>query len=198
MSRRRYNKQNWITFDLFIFIALAVLIAVTCKLVAVKVFPTVTIELKSDTVYAAPGEQEAETATITVTPTLRQEEQEAVVVTVIPTPIYERDELEKVRYEDPTLTVKRQICDVFKSDCDRAIEVARAESGFNPNAKNPGSTATGIFQIIRGTWNLYKCEGERTNSLDNIKCAKKIYDRNHGKFNTSGGWEASFHIHGQE
>ena len=85
MSRRRYNKQNWITLDLFIFISLAILTAVTCKLVAVKVFPTVTIELKSDTVYAAPGEQEAETATITVTPTLRQEEQEAVVVT----PTYE-------------------------------------------------------------------------------------------------------------
>jgi hypothetical protein len=96
------------------------------------------------------------------------------------------------------LAVKRQICDVFKSDCDRAIQVAWAESGFRPDAKNGTSTATGVFQIIIGTWNLYKCEGERTNSVDNIKCAKKIYDRNHGKFNTGGGWAASFHAHQQD
>ena len=57
------------------------------------------------------------------------------------------------------------------------IRVARCESGFklNPNAKNPDSTATGIFQIIIGTWDGNLCEGERWDFVDNIDCAYKIY-----------------------
>jgi hypothetical protein len=57
------------------------------------------------------------------------------------------------------------------------VRVARAESRFVPTAKNPHSTATGVFQILIGTWNHYKCTGSRTNAADNIRCAKKIYDR---------------------
>lgn len=56
------------------------------------------------------------------------------------------------------------------------LDIARAESSFDPKAKNPNSTATGIFQILIGTWNDYKCLGERTDALDNIVCARKIYD----------------------
>jgi hypothetical protein len=154
------------------------------------------VEIKSSVVYASnesvPGEQVSPTvtATPTVTPNKLNRE-DSVGVSESPTPA-------PVEFVDKTIDVKRQICDVFKSDCDRALAVAKAESGFNPQAKNKHSTATGIFQIIRGTWKLYKCEGERTNAMDNIKCAKKIYDRNHGKFNTTGGWSASFHAHQQD
>jgi hypothetical protein len=33
--------------------------------------------------------------------------------------------------------------------------VLRCESGGNPNAENPTSTASGLWQIIDGTWNGY-------------------------------------------
>lgn len=56
------------------------------------------------------------------------------------------------------------------------IEVARAESQFIPTAKNPNSSATGVFQILLSTWNGYKCTGNRTNAADNIACARKLYD----------------------
>ena len=54
------------------------------------------------------------------------------------------------------------------------LKIARCESGFNPKAKNPTSTATGVYQVIIGTWKHFKCEGERTNAEDNIKCGMKI------------------------
>ena len=55
------------------------------------------------------------------------------------------------------------------------IRIAKCESGLRPEAKNPNSTATGIFQIIIGTWDGNKCEGERWDFQDNIKCAYKLY-----------------------
>lgn len=33
-----------------------------------------------------------------------------------------------------------------------ALKVAKCESGFDPNAKNPKSTAEGIYQFIDSTW----------------------------------------------
>ena len=70
------------------------------------------------------------------------------------------------------------------------IRVARCESGFNldPNAKNPNSTATGVFQIIIGTWDGNRCTGERWDFKDNIDCAYKLLDRRGFQ-----PWEASAH-----
>lgn len=34
-------------------------------------------------------------------------------------------------------------------------EIARCESGFNPNARNPTSSASGVFQWIRSSWISY-------------------------------------------
>lgn len=34
----------------------------------------------------------------------------------------------------------------------RMVEIARCESGLNPRAKNPRSTASGLFQILRMHW----------------------------------------------
>ncbi len=55
--------------------------------------------------------------------------------------------------------------------------VARAESQFHPKAKNPNSTATGVFQILTGTWRNYKCVGDILNAEDNIACARIIYNQ---------------------
>jgi hypothetical protein len=64
---------------------------------------------------------------------------------------------------------------VENQDIMTMIRIAKCESGLRPEAKNPNSTATGIFQIIIGTWDGNKCEGERWDFQDNIKCAYKLY-----------------------
>jgi hypothetical protein len=61
------------------------------------------------------------------------------------------------------------------SDITTMVKIAKCESGFKANAKNPTSTATGIFQIIIGTWDGNKCLGERWDYEDNIKCGWQIY-----------------------
>lgn len=61
-------------------------------------------------------------------------------------------------------------------DITKAIRIARCESGFNQYAKNPGSTAKGIYQFIDGTWrsNCLK-DGNVYNFVDNINCFWKVY-----------------------
>src|SRR3990167_4103196 len=54
-----------------------------------------------------------------------------------------------------------------------ALELAHLESRFEPEIKNPSSTAIGIYQFLIGTWKT-NCEGERTNPEDNIRCAMDI------------------------
>lgn len=56
------------------------------------------------------------------------------------------------------------------------VKVAQAESSFNPANKNPYSSASGLFQILTGTWKRYSCEGSVMDASDNIECARKIYD----------------------
>lgn len=57
------------------------------------------------------------------------------------------------------------------------IHVAEAESSFNCKQKNPKSSAKGCFQILDGTWIDYKCIGDVLNTIDNVKCARIIYNR---------------------
>lgn len=47
--------------------------------------------------------------------------------------------------------------------------------GIDPQAKNPNSSARGMFQFLIGTWEDYNCEGSRTNIEDASKCAFKLY-----------------------
>jgi hypothetical protein len=62
------------------------------------------------------------------------------------------------------------------------LKIAYCESGNNcqgpidPKAKNPFSSASGVFQILKGTWKAYGCTGDAFNEDDNIACARKIYD----------------------
>lgn len=57
------------------------------------------------------------------------------------------------------------------------IRISRAESTHDPKAKNKSSTASGLFQILIGTWENkhYQCEGNRYSIVDNTDCAYKIY-----------------------
>lgn len=93
--------------------------------------------------------------------------------------------------------VRQTIKTFFGKYAESATKVAICESGLNPYAKNKNSTATGVLQIIRGTWEGYKCDGERTNAVDNIRCGFKIFVKNGYRFNTTGGWSASHACHQQ-
>lgn len=54
-----------------------------------------------------------------------------------------------------------------------ALDLAEIESGFNPLAKNPNSSAKGIYQFIDSTWRDL-CSGDVLDYLDNIDCAMKL------------------------
>lgn len=81
--------------------------------------------------------------------------------------------------------------EVYNIDYRLPMEVARAESGFNPLAKNKHSTASGVFQFIRSTW-AENCEGDVFNADDNVRCAVRMIGE--------GGirhWDASKHVWGK-
>lgn len=54
-------------------------------------------------------------------------------------------------------------------------QIALAESQLVPTAKNPRSSAKGLFQILDGTWDEFDCDGSPLSVDANINCAKKIY-----------------------
>ena len=79
--------------------------------------------------------------------------------------------------EEVKESIEDKIRAVFGDNADRAIEIARCESGLNPNAINNsnsnGSTDVGLFQInsvhgVRSKWLL--------NPDINIRVAKQIFD----------------------
>ena len=72
------------------------------------------------------------------------------------------------------------------------VGIGFAESHFDPSAWNCNSSAKGIFEILDGTWNHFKCVGNPFHALDNIACARKIYDANGTR-----DWNASKHVWGK-
>ena len=64
------------------------------------------------------------------------------------------------------------------ADAPIMVHIARAENrGFDPKAKNPNSSASGLFQILRSTWISEGCVGEVFSPSDNIACARILYNR---------------------
>lgn len=57
------------------------------------------------------------------------------------------------------------------------VEIAKAESRFVPTAQNASSMASGLFQILNGTWDDYGCAGDVFDAKDNVACARKVYDK---------------------
>lgn len=76
----------------------------------------------------------------------------------------------------------------FPEDKRLMRKIAECESGLVPTAKSKTSSASGIFQIISGTWKHFSCEGDPFNYIDNINCARNIYESVGGL----GHWSESF------
>lgn len=71
--------------------------------------------------------------------------------------------------------------------------IAYVESGFDPKAKNKDSTASGLFQILKGTWKANDC-GDWSNRFDvyfNLRCAIRI-----AKGQGYAAWLASYELKG--
>ncbi len=88
------------------------------------------------------------------------------------TPIY-------TETKKPTPSIKQQIKAFLPPTQPYIVEIALAiaeiESSFIPTAKNPDSTASGLFQITEDTWRETKCEGNIFDLKDNTQCAVKLF-----------------------
>ena len=75
-------------------------------------------------------------------------------------------------------SVQGMITSTFGPYASQALAVARCESGFNPNAKNPGSTASGVFQFLSSTWATTSYAGYSPfNAWANIQAAHQVFVR---------------------
>lgn len=80
------------------------------------------------------------------------------------------------------------------------IAIAKAESGLNPLAKNPKSSASGLFQVIAGTWYSYNCVGDKYDFKDSTNCAIKIMKKDKGfsAWSVYNNWTYKKHLKGVE
>lgn len=89
-----------------------------------------------------------------------------------PSPVREEMTLQ-IKEETPQDIIRRYSALWNEEVEEIALAIALVESEYNPNAKNPNSTAKGIFQFLDGTWEE-KCEGDPLNAEDNIKCGVEL------------------------
>jgi soluble lytic murein transglycosylase-like protein len=70
------------------------------------------------------------------------------------------------------------------AEVETALCIIRHESGGNPNADNPGSTARGLFQILGSLWASHYgvAQAELYDPVTNIRIAGDIWDQH--------GWSA--------
>jgi len=79
-------------------------------------------------------------------------------------------------------------------DPDLAVQIATVESNLNPQAKNPKSTASGLFQLLEGTTKeLGGDPKKRFDPLENARLGVRLIKQNQGKLMTSLGREPSSH-----
>lgn len=53
---------------------------------------------------------------------------------------------------------------------ERALAIVKAESGFDPDVRNAGSTASGLFQFLNGTFETY--------CVENFELADSLLSKN--------------------
>jgi len=89
-------------------------------------------------------------------------------------------------------TVEEMLVAIWGNDQAKALKVAKCESSLNPKAASKTSTARGLFQITKETW-----EANTNESFDkafdpsiNIAVAKHIYDKRGWT-----PWKASYQCH---
>lgn len=70
---------------------------------------------------------------------------------------------EAVRQEIVIQSVK------YGVDTNKSLKIADCESDFNPYAKNPNSTAKGVFQFTNPTWKWIKATGNQFNYKENVR-----------------------------
>jgi len=91
--------------------------------------------------------------------------------------------------EESPQQIFSRLCAHYPDDiCAKAEVIIQAESNWNPKAKNPTSTASGLFQFIKGTWE-YHCKGHVFDPEDNIACGLRLLDQGGDRH-----WDASAHV----
>jgi hypothetical protein len=79
-------------------------------------------------------------------------------------------------------------------DPDLAVKIATVESGLNPQAKNPKSTAAGLFQLLEGTRKqLGGDPNKRFDPLENARLGVRLIKQNQGQLMASLGRDPSSH-----
>jgi soluble lytic murein transglycosylase-like protein len=63
-------------------------------------------------------------------------------------------------------------------DPDVAFALAVCESNLNPYAKNPSSSARGIYQFLTGTWEWIEADGSRDNAEEQVRQFMIWYPKN--------------------
>ena len=84
--------------------------------------------------------------------------------------------IQTIQFKDETERIKNLIArKAYEHNVnpDMAVFLAQIESNFNPKARNPRSTAKGIYQWLDGSWRSF-CEGEVFNPEDNVDCAMRV------------------------
>jgi hypothetical protein len=78
----------------------------------------------------------------------------------------------------PSGSVANMIRQVFGPYAQQALNVATCESGLNPNAKSPISTASGVFQFLSSTWAITPYHAYSPfNASANIRAAYWLFSR---------------------
>ncbi|HEX4206683.1 MAG TPA: LysM peptidoglycan-binding domain-containing protein [Ktedonobacteraceae bacterium] len=75
-------------------------------------------------------------------------------------------------------SIPGMISQVFGANAGSALNVARCESGFNPQATNSASGAAGVFQFLPSTWSTTSQAGQSPyNAYANIAAAHEVFVR---------------------
>jgi len=76
--------------------------------------------------------------------------------------------------------VRERIQDVARAhniDAETAIRIAECESSLDTNARSVSSSATGIYQFTKGTWEWIGADGDRTDPEASIREFVKWYPK---------------------